>query len=154
MLSWLPRRRPRIAGIEAEAEMLVRDLDEAAFSAAQRRQQEASSDEIARDWGLVALAVARLISERKDVDPLGNECRSRSRPRSGRLAQASILTGADAGRGIGARDRRHDQPLPNPICRRGAGWRTDNFDGSRHSGGGCVGSHRRRRDISLGRLER
>ena len=31
MLSWLPRRRPRIASVEAEAEMLVRDLDEAAF---------------------------------------------------------------------------------------------------------------------------
>ena len=70
MLSWLPRRLPRIAGIEAEAEMLVRDLDEAAYSAAQRRQQEASSDEIARDWGLVASAVARLIGERKGVDPL------------------------------------------------------------------------------------
>jgi hypothetical protein len=68
MLSWLPRRRARIGSIEAEA--LVRDLGEAAYSAARRREHEASSDEIARDWGFVALAVARLIGERKDVDPL------------------------------------------------------------------------------------
>ncbi len=67
MLSWLSRRRPRIARIEAEAEMLVRDLGEAAHSAARRRRQEASSDEIAKDWGLVALAVARLIRERAAV---------------------------------------------------------------------------------------
>ncbi len=50
--------------------MLVRDLGEAAHSAARRRRQEASSDEIARDWGLVALAVARLIGRDPDVDPL------------------------------------------------------------------------------------
>ena len=120
MLSWLSRRRPRIARIEAEAEMLVRDLGEAAHSAARRRRQEASSDEIAKDWGLVALAVARLISERAAVGTRAMNAGSRSRSRSGRLARASILSGADAGRGIGARDRRHDQPLPNPICRRGA----------------------------------
>jgi len=70
MLSWLPRRRARIGSIEAEAEALVRDLGEAAYNAARRREHEASSDEIARDWGFVALAVARLIGERNDVDPL------------------------------------------------------------------------------------
>ena len=70
MLSWLPRRHPRIASTEAEAEMLVRDLGEATHSAARRRRQEAGSDEIARDWGLVALAVARLIGRDPDVDPL------------------------------------------------------------------------------------
>jgi hypothetical protein len=69
MLSWLPRRRARIESIEAEAEALVRDLGEAAYSAARRREHEASSDEIARDWGFVALATARLIGDRKDVDP-------------------------------------------------------------------------------------
>src|SRR5271166_6710058 len=37
---------------------------------ARRREDEASSDEIASDWGFVALAVARLIGRRKDVDPL------------------------------------------------------------------------------------
>src|SRR5271167_185776 len=70
MLSWLPHRRARIESIELEAEALVRDLGEAAYSEARRREHEASSDEIARDWGLVALAVARLIGSRMDVDPL------------------------------------------------------------------------------------
>jgi hypothetical protein len=152
MLSWLPRRRARIESIEAEAEALVRDFGEAAYSAARRREREASSDEIARDWGFVALAVARLIGERKDVDRLvrlAMNARSRSRSRSGRLAQASIPSRADSGRGAGARNSRHAAPFPNPICRRGARWRTDNFDGSRDSGGRCVGSHRRRRESRL-----
>ena len=69
MLSWLPRRRARIENIAAEAEALVRALGEAAYGEARRREDEASSDEIARDWGLVALAVARVIRRRKDVDP-------------------------------------------------------------------------------------
>jgi hypothetical protein len=70
MLSWRPRRRPRIESTAVEAEALVRDLGEAAYGEARRREHEASSDEIARDWGVVALAVARLIARRKDVDPL------------------------------------------------------------------------------------
>lgn len=69
MLSWLPRRGARIESIAAEAEALVRDLGPNAYSEARRREQESSSDEIARDWGFVALAVARLISQGKDVDP-------------------------------------------------------------------------------------
>ena len=69
-MSWLPRRRARIERIEAEAEALICELGEAAYTEARRREHEASSDEIARDWGFVALAVARLIGRRKDVDPL------------------------------------------------------------------------------------
>ncbi len=69
MLFWLPRRRARM-DVAAEAETLMRDLGEAAYGEARRREDEASSDEIARDWGLVALAVARVIRGRKDVDPL------------------------------------------------------------------------------------
>ena len=61
LLFWLPRRRARI-DIAAEAEALVRDLGEAAYGEARRREDETSSDEIARDWGLVALAVARVSS--------------------------------------------------------------------------------------------
>lgn len=68
MLPWLPRRRVRIESIEVEAEALVRDLGEAAYNAARLREHEASSDEIARDWAFVALAVARRIGERKDPD--------------------------------------------------------------------------------------
>ena len=69
MLFWLPRRRARM-DVAAEAETLMRDLGEAAYGEARRREDEASSDEIARDWGLVALAVARVIRGHKDVDPL------------------------------------------------------------------------------------
>src|SRR5271157_5544201 len=70
MLSWLPRRRARIENIDAEAEALVRDLGDFAYGEARRRESEASSDAIARDWCLVALAVTRLIGRSKDVDPL------------------------------------------------------------------------------------
>ena len=69
MLSWLPRRHARIE-IEAEAEALIRDFGEVAYSEACRREREASSHAIARDWGSVALAVAGLIGKRTDVDPL------------------------------------------------------------------------------------
>jgi hypothetical protein len=69
VLFWLPRRRARI-DVAAEAETLVRDLGEAAYGEARRREDEASFDEIARDRGLVALAAARVIRGRKDVDPL------------------------------------------------------------------------------------
>src|SRR5271166_6264923 len=70
MLPWLPRRRARMESIESEAEALVHDLGEAAYDETRRREHEASSDEIARDWGFVAVAVARLIGRRRDVDPL------------------------------------------------------------------------------------
>ncbi len=70
MLSWALRRRARIERIDSEAEALVRDFGETAYYEAHRRQYEASSDSIATDWGFVALAVARLIGSRPDVDPL------------------------------------------------------------------------------------
>jgi hypothetical protein len=70
MLSWLPHRRARIERIDTEAEVLIRVFGEAAYGEARRREHEASSDEIARDWRLVALAVARQIGRRKDVEPV------------------------------------------------------------------------------------
>jgi hypothetical protein len=151
MLFWLPRRRARIESIEAEAEALVRDFGEAAYSAARRREREASFDEIARDWG-VALAVARPIGERKYVDCLVRVAMNAVLVPDRQVAASrkpQIPSRADAGRGAGARNRRHAAPFPNPICRRGARWRTDNFDGSRDSGGRCVGSHRRHRESRL-----
>jgi hypothetical protein len=51
-------------------EALDRTIGEVAYSEACRREHEASSQAIARDWGSVALAVARLIGKRADVDPL------------------------------------------------------------------------------------
>ncbi len=56
---WRSRRRARIENISAEAEALVRDLGQAAYAEARKRQDEASSDAIAKDWERVALAVAR-----------------------------------------------------------------------------------------------
>src|SRR5208337_3749722 len=56
---WPPRRRARIESIDAEADALIRDLGAAAYSEARRREYEASSDAIAKDWDRVALAVAR-----------------------------------------------------------------------------------------------
>ena len=70
MLSWVLRRRARIERIDSEVEALVLDFGEGAYDEARRRQHEASSDPIAADWGFVALAVARLIGSRPDVDPL------------------------------------------------------------------------------------
>src|SRR5271157_2290074 len=69
MLSWLARRRARIGRIEAEAEALIRDAGDRAYSEARRREREASSDPIAKDWGRVALAVARKTGKRVGLDP-------------------------------------------------------------------------------------
>ena len=70
MLSWLPQRRVRIERLDTEAEELIREFGEAAYGEARRREDEASSDEIARDWRHVALAVAQQIGSREDADPL------------------------------------------------------------------------------------
>ena len=158
MLSWLPRRNARIE-IEAEAEALIRDFGEAAYSEACRREHGASSRAIARDWGSVALAVARLIGKRTDVDPLvrlamnavlvpDREDAAAQAPIASwtYAAQAPIPSRPDARSGTDARHLRRDAHVPNPICRRGAESRTDNFEGSRDSGTGRVGGYRRRRE--------
>ena len=56
---WRPRRRGRIESVDAEAEALIRDLGAAAYSEARRREHEASSEAIAKDWRRVAVAIAR-----------------------------------------------------------------------------------------------
>ena len=133
MQSWLPHRHARIDRIDTEAEALISVFGEAAYREARRREDEASSDEIARDWGLVALAVARQIGGREDVDPLvrlamnavlvpdrekaaSREPRSLSEPR--RAYELTRVVAATT------------HPFRNPICRRGAGSRTDNIEGS------------------------
>jgi hypothetical protein len=68
MMSWRPRRRVRMASIDAEAEALIRDLGERAYSEARRRESEASSDAIAKDWGRVAQAVARRMEKRTGIE--------------------------------------------------------------------------------------
>ena len=64
MVSWAPSRRARIERIEAEAETLIRDLGDGAYHEARRREHEASSDASAKDWALVARAVARKTGSR------------------------------------------------------------------------------------------
>ena len=59
MRSWLRRRRARLERVEAEADALILDLAATAYSQARRREHEASSDAMAREWNRVALAVAR-----------------------------------------------------------------------------------------------
>ena len=59
MRSWLRRRRERLERVEAEANALILDFGATAYSQARRREHEASSDAMAREWNRVALAVAR-----------------------------------------------------------------------------------------------
>jgi hypothetical protein len=59
MLSWLRRRREQAERIEDEADALISDLSDGAYSEARRRAREASSHEMEREWSRVALAVAR-----------------------------------------------------------------------------------------------
>ena len=69
MLSWLPRQRARMERIEVEAETMISDFGADAYFEARRKEHEASSDAIAKDWGQIALVVARKVSKRVDVDP-------------------------------------------------------------------------------------
>ena len=59
MLWWLPRRRARIIDVDAEAKSLIGELGLDAYDEARRREIEASSDAIGRDWHRVGLAIAR-----------------------------------------------------------------------------------------------
>ena len=68
MLSWLARRRAKIVRLDVEAEALIRDLGDRAYSEALRRQRESSSDEIAKDWGRIASAVARKSGKQVGLD--------------------------------------------------------------------------------------
>ena len=68
MLSWLRRRREQAERIEAEAEALISDLGDGAYSEARRRAREASSDEMEREWSRVALAVARKTGRKVGLD--------------------------------------------------------------------------------------
>ena len=60
MLSWLRRRRERAERIEAQPKALVRGLGVDAYSEARHRERHANSAAKAREWGRIAMAVARL----------------------------------------------------------------------------------------------
>ena len=59
MTSWLTYRRVRIEHIDAEAQALIHDFGDGAYSEARQREHEASSAGISKDWSRVALAIAR-----------------------------------------------------------------------------------------------
>lgn len=56
------RQGLRIEQIDAEAETLISYFGVEAYCEARRREREASSEAIARDWGRIARAVARKAS--------------------------------------------------------------------------------------------
>jgi hypothetical protein len=71
MLSWLGGRGEMARRVEAEADRLVRDYGEQAYSVARLREDEASSVQMAQEWNHIARAVAcngrRLGSPRQTV---------------------------------------------------------------------------------------
>ncbi len=68
MLPLLPIRRARIERTDAEAEALIHEFHDDAYSEALGREREASSDDIAKDWSRVALAVAHKLRKSVNVD--------------------------------------------------------------------------------------
>jgi hypothetical protein len=65
----LQRERPQGVrlGIELEADALLATSGMQAYSIALKRSEEASSDEIARDWGVVAATIARRSGRRASL---------------------------------------------------------------------------------------
>jgi hypothetical protein len=59
LLSWISRQLGKIERIEAEADELIHNLGAGAYSAARRREHEASSEAMARHWRRVAVGAAR-----------------------------------------------------------------------------------------------
>jgi hypothetical protein len=66
MLQREPPRRVRL-GIELEADALLSISRAQAYSIALKRAEEASSDEMARDWSVVAATVARKSGARSSL---------------------------------------------------------------------------------------
>jgi hypothetical protein len=65
----LQRERPQGVrlGIEVEADALLSTSGMEAYSIALKRAEEASSDEMARDWSMVAATIARRSGRRSSV---------------------------------------------------------------------------------------
>jgi hypothetical protein len=68
MLTWLRRRRERSERIEVEAGELLRLLGADAYGEARWREQTTSSDLMAQEWNLIALAIARSTGRRIGID--------------------------------------------------------------------------------------
>jgi hypothetical protein len=68
MLDWLLLQLERIERMHAVAGALIREFGVEAYAEARRREHEASSDKVARDWRRVASIVARRTSNRVGLD--------------------------------------------------------------------------------------
>src|SRR5208337_2193425 len=68
ILSWLRRRRERTGPIDADSDMLVRELGPDAYSEARLVERRAKCVEDRRHWRDVALAVARKTGKRVGLD--------------------------------------------------------------------------------------
>jgi hypothetical protein len=66
--AWLRQRRERAERIEDEAYELIRLLGDDAYAEARRREHTASSSATAREWNLIALAIARSTGRRIGLD--------------------------------------------------------------------------------------
>jgi hypothetical protein len=66
--AWLRQRRERAERIEDEADELIRLLGDDAYAEARRREHTASSSAIAREWNLIALAIASQTGKRIGLD--------------------------------------------------------------------------------------
>ena len=66
MLQRDPPRGVRL-GIEVEADALLSTSGMQAYSIALKRAEEASSDEMARDWSVVAATIARRLGRRASL---------------------------------------------------------------------------------------
>jgi hypothetical protein len=66
--AWLRQRRERAERIEDEADELIRLLGDDAYAEARRREYTASSSATAREWNLIALAIASRTGRRIGLD--------------------------------------------------------------------------------------
>lgn len=86
MLRWMRLRRERMEQINSEAVALVETLGVAAYSAARRRECEASTYAAARHWRHVALAIARKSGKRVGLDAATRGARDADLPERGEAA--------------------------------------------------------------------
>jgi hypothetical protein len=68
MRAWLRQRRERAERIEDEADELIRLLGDDAYAEARGREHTASSSATAREWNLIALAIASKTGRRIGLD--------------------------------------------------------------------------------------
>jgi hypothetical protein len=68
ILSWLRRRRERARRIDADSEMLIRELGAEAFAEARMMERRAKSSDEGRRWRDIALTVARKTGKRVGLD--------------------------------------------------------------------------------------